>query len=116
MKLHVWDNVPIEPLNDLLGRQVIHTGGMTVAHIFLRKGAVVPRHSHPNEQVSIVRAGRLLFQFDDSERIVEAGHVMEIAPGLPHRVEALEDSVALDLFTPARQDWITGDDAYLRQK
>jgi len=115
MKLHDWDSVPVEPMNALVGRQVIHTGGMTIAHIYLKAGAVVPRHSHPNEQVSLVRSGRLRFVFDDGERIVVAGQVMEIAPGLPHLVEALEDSVALDLFNPPRQDWISGDDAYLRQ-
>src|SRR5512143_1242697 len=116
MKLHVWDNIPIEPMNDLVGRQVIHTGGMTVANIFLKKGAVVPRHSHPNEQVSIIRSGRLRFVFDDGEKVVEGGQVVEIAPDLPHLVEALEDSIALDLFNPPRQDWISGDDAYLRRR
>ena len=115
MKLHEWQQIPIEQMSELVGRQVIHTGGMTVAYIHLKKGAVVPWHSHPNEQVSYLQSGRLRFIFDDGEKIVEAGHVVEIAPDAPHRVEALEDSVALDLFTPARQDWIAGDDAYLRR-
>ena len=43
-----------------------------------------------------------------------AGEVMEISSNLPHLVEALEDSVAVDLFAPVREDWIRGDDAYLR--
>ena len=52
MKLHEWQQIPIEQMNELVGRQVVHTGGMTVAYIHLKKGAVVPWHSHPNEQVS----------------------------------------------------------------
>ena len=115
MKLHDWQSIPTEAMNDLVGRQVIHTGGMTIAIIYLKQGAVVPRHSHVNEQVSMVRSGRLRFLFDDAERVVGAGEVVEIAPHLAHRVEALEDSVAVDIFTPRREDWISGDDAYLRQ-
>jgi quercetin dioxygenase-like cupin family protein len=89
---------------------------MTIAHLHLTKGAVVPRHSHANEQVTVLERGRLRFVFDDESQIVEAGQMLQIAGDRPHAVEALEDSVALDLFSPPREDWIRGDDAYLRQK
>jgi quercetin dioxygenase-like cupin family protein len=46
--------------------------------------------------------------------VVRTGESLQIPGGVPHRVEALEDSVALDLFSPPREDWIRGDDAYLR--
>jgi quercetin dioxygenase-like cupin family protein len=89
---------------------------MTVAHLYLTKGAIVPRHSHPNEQVTVLERGRLRFEFDDGSRVIEAGQMLQIPGDLPHLVEALEDSLALDLFSPPREDWIRGDDAYLRQK
>jgi len=41
--------------------------------------------------------------------------VMRIPPHVPHSAQALEDSVAVDLFSPIREDWIRGDDAYLRK-
>jgi quercetin dioxygenase-like cupin family protein len=114
MKLHDWSQVAKEELNPLCARQVIHSEKMTVARIHLKKGAVVPLHSHANEQISMLEQGRLRFTIADSVFVVEAGQAMEIPPHAAHLVEALEDSVALDLFAPAREDWKRGDDAYLR--
>jgi quercetin dioxygenase-like cupin family protein len=113
-KTHRWSEIPAEQMNDAVTRQVMHTDTMTVARLRLRRGAVVPRHSHTNEQVSTVESGALRFRFDDAEVIVRTGESLQIPGGLPHAVEALEDSVALDLFSPCREDWIRGDDAYLR--
>jgi quercetin dioxygenase-like cupin family protein len=114
--IHDWSSIAREQLNPRVARQAVHTERLTVAHLHLTKGAIVPRHSHENEQVTVLERGRLRFEFDDSSRILEAGQMLEIPSGLPHLVEALEDSLALDLFAPPRQDWIRGDDAYLRQK
>ena len=109
-----WADEPIEPLNPLIGRQVLHTDRMTVARITLASGAVVPEHRHDNEQVANVLAGRLRFVVGDDERVVRAGESVTVRSDVPHSVEALEDSVVLDIFTPRREDWIRGDDAYLR--
>ena len=115
MTHHRWADVPREQLNPQLARQVIHGAKMTVARLYLSKNAVVPRHSHANEQITLLQEGRLRFVFDDGEAAVEAGEIMQIPPDSPHSVVALEDSVALDLFAPVREDWIRGDDAYLRK-
>lgn len=85
-----------------------------MARLYLDKGAVVPRHSHDNEQITTVESGLLKFIFDESEVLVGAGESLEIPSNLPHRVETLEPSVALDVFAPVREDWRRGDDAYLR--
>ena len=114
MRLHSWKDVELEELSASASRRVIHSERMTTARIRLRKGAVVPRHSHENEQITHVLSGCVRFEFPG--RVVTAcqGQVVEIAPHEPHRVEALEDSLAMDVFQPVRQDWIDGDDAYLR--
>ena len=114
MKLHSWEKVELEQLSDTATRRVIHSERMTTAQIRLSKGSVVPRHSHENEQISHVLKGSLLFQFDDREVTAYAGNLVEIASHEPHRVVALEDSVAMDVFQPVRQDWLQGDDSYLR--
>lgn len=75
---------------------------------------MVPEHSHFHEQISHVVEGSLLFRLEGKEVTVRAGEIMCIPPHAPHEVVALEDSVALDIFNPPRQDWISGDDAYLR--
>ncbi|MBM3738481.1 MAG: cupin domain-containing protein [Acidobacteria bacterium] len=116
MKTHRWSDIPLEQMNPAFGRRVIHSARMTVARVILSKGSVVPRHSHENEQLSIVEKGVLKFYFDNGEEFtVAAGEVMEIPSHAPHKVEALEDSEGYDLFAPVREDWLRGDDSYLRR-
>jgi len=112
---HRWNEIPKEQMNPQFARQVIHTERMTIARVYLAKGSVVPRHSHMNEQVTLLDQGKLKFIFDDAEHILEAGECMRIPPDAPHSVEALEESAGYDLFAPVREDWIRGDDAYLRR-
>ena len=115
VKHHTWESIPNEQMNDLVTRQVLHTETMTIARLTLLRGAKVPRHSHPNQQVTTMESGALRFIFDDGDLMVAAGQSLEIPGGVFHEVEAVQDSVALDLFTPPRADWISGDDAYLRR-
>ncbi len=115
MKLYHWDKVEKETMNSSLVRQVIHGEKMTVAKIHLRKGGIVPLHHHINEQLSILEKGRLRFTVGDKEVLMNPGDMVMIPGDVPHTVEALEDSVAVDINSPVRQDWLRGDDAYLRR-
>jgi quercetin dioxygenase-like cupin family protein len=112
-----WDALPREELNPLIGRRLITGTDMMIAQVYLAKGAIVPLHSHHNEQVTYILEGRLRFWFgeDEAEEIeVGAGEVLTIPPHLPHKAEALEDTLDVDVFTPPRADWLSGEDAYLR--
>lgn len=115
MSVHSWEEQPVEELNPSIGRQLVHTESMTIARIHLRAGAVVPRHEHPHEQVANVLEGRLRFVVGEHEHVVSAGQSMVVPGGVPHEVEALADSLVLDVFSPVRDDWVRGDDAYLRR-
>lgn len=116
MTHHNWDAIPKEQMSPTFARQVIHTDSMTIARVYMKVGCSVPEHQHPNEQVSIVYEGSMRFVFADGrEVVVKAGEAMQIPSGVPHGAVALEDVVAMDIFTPQRQDWISGDDSYLRK-
>lgn len=115
MDLFDWNRVEPEQMNALMSRQVLHTATLTIARLRLIKGAVVPMHHHVNEQVTILESGMLRFLVDGEEVIVSAGQSLVIPSQAPHAVEALEDSMAVDVFSPRREDWIRGDDAYLRK-
>jgi quercetin dioxygenase-like cupin family protein len=115
MTLHDWAAIPLESMTPLLGRRVLHTERCTLARLEMKKGAVVPVHSHDNEQVTSVISGRLLFRSGDTTQEVGPGEMLLLPSWLPHGVEVLEDAVVLDLFVPRREDWIRGDDAYLRK-
>lgn len=114
MPIQRWGDEPIEELTPLIGRQVVHTETMTIARIHLKEGAAVPTHAHPHEQVATVLDGRLRFVVGDEEHEVGRGESMFVPGGVPHEVEALEDSLVLDVFSPVRDDWLRGEDLYLR--
>lgn len=114
MALYQWVNIPVEQMNPLVSRQVIHTDRMTLCRIALKKGSFVGMHSHPNEQVSFIESGALRFVLGGEEVLVKAGETLVIPGDAPHSAMAVEDTVALDVFTPVREDWLRGDDAYLR--
>jgi quercetin dioxygenase-like cupin family protein len=114
MDHRVWSTEPIEQLGPLIGRQVIHGSTMTVARVILAAGAVVPMHEHEHEQTANVLSGRLRFTIGSAVVEIADGESVLIESGVPHEVEALVDSVVLDIFAPRRDDWIRGDDAYLR--
>ena len=115
MILHDWSLMTAEQLNPFVSRKAVHTERMTIAELRLTKGALVPLHSHNHEQVTLLMEGRLRFVISGEEQIVTGGQALQIPPDAPHLVEALEDSRAVDLFAPVREDWVRGDDAYLRR-
>jgi quercetin dioxygenase-like cupin family protein len=115
MKLYGWNQIEQEQLNPRVGRKAIHGTNMTIARLEIQKDAKVPEHSHVNEQVTMVERGALKFFIEGREQIVRAGEVLAIPPNAPHAVVALEDTVVVDIFSPAREDWLRGDDAYLRR-
>ena len=110
-----WEEVTREQMNPLFARRVIHGERLTLAQVYLKKGCRVPLHSHENEQISNVSEGRLRFEIGGQEQVVGPGESVHIPPGVPHLAEALDDCVCLDIFTPVREDWLRGDDAYLRR-
>lgn len=115
MKLHNWAQITEEPLTPTATRQMIHGASITVARLRTKKGSIVPTHSHVNEQITTMEKGAMLFVTPTERIVVRAGESLVIPPNVPHSVESLEDSVALDIFSPVREDWVRGDDAYLRK-
>jgi quercetin dioxygenase-like cupin family protein len=116
---HRWADIPKERLSDILDRKLITGDRMMLAHVFIKKGGVVPQHSHENEQITYILEGGLRFWIgaDESQVIdVLAGEVLHIPSHVPHKAEALEDTLDVDIFSPPRQDWLDKTDDYLRQK
>ena len=100
-----WNQLPSEQMNPFFTRKVIHCGSMTIARVELLNGGVVPEHSHLNEQVSMVERGTLRFSLEGRDVMLRAGESLVIPPHVPHAVVALEDTVVMDVFSPARDDW-----------
>jgi quercetin dioxygenase-like cupin family protein len=115
-----WENLPREALKPDLGRRLISGERVMLAQVYLQKGCVVPKHSHDNEQLTWILEGtlRLWLGEDGAEEMfdVHAGEVLHIPSNIPHRAEALEDTLDVDVFSPPREDWLSGADAYLREQ
>lgn len=115
-----WKDLPLEQLRPDLGRRLLTGERMMIAQVYLEKGAIVAKHEHDNEQLTYILEGtlRLWLGPDDDEEMfdVSAGEVLHIPSYVPHRAEALENTLDVDVFSPPRADWLDGSDAYLRQQ
>ena len=115
-KHYRWDEMTAEKLKGSITRRLITGDSMMIAEVRLAKGELVPKHAHHNEQITYITSGALKFALGDDgehEVVVRAGEVLVIL-NLPHSAEALEDTVDVDVFSPPREDWLDGSDAYLR--
>ena len=113
-----WDDMPREQVSPMLDRKLITGDRMMLAHVYLKKGCVVPRHQHENEQLTYILNGSLKFWIGADEKkevIVRAGEVLHIPSMVWHKAEALEDTLDVDVFSPPRQDWLDKTDSYLRR-
>ena len=111
-----WSTVELETLNPLLQRQFVVGENVMVARVLMKQGCIIPLHSHHNEQVTYILEGALKFWIDGKEIMVNAGEVLTIPPHMPHKAEAVTDTVDLDIFNPPRADWINKSDQYLRDE
>lgn len=115
---HRWADMPKERVTDHLERRLITGERMMLAHVYLAKGCIVPKHSHENEQLTYILEGALHFWLGDDQTeqlVVRAGEVLHIPSNVPHKAEALEDTLDVDVFSPPRQDWLDKTDDYLRK-
>jgi quercetin dioxygenase-like cupin family protein len=113
-----WNDVPLETVTPMLDRRLIIGDQMMIAHVYLKKGCIVPKHNHHNEQITYIIDGALKFWIGEDESqvvIVNAGEVLTIPSNVYHKAEALEDTLDVDVFNPPRQDWLDKTDSYLRK-
>ncbi len=113
-----WEDMPREKVTETLDRRLITCDRMMLAHVYLKKGCIVPKHTHENEQLTYILEGALRFWLGEDgaeEVVVAAGEVLHIPSNLPHRAEALEDTLDVDIFSPPREDWLKKTDDYLRK-
>jgi quercetin dioxygenase-like cupin family protein len=114
-----WSDITLERVTDTLDRKLITGDAMMLAQVFLKKGCVVPRHQHHNEQFTYIVDGALRFFIGEDEAeevVVRAGEVLHIPSNVWHKAEALEDTLDMDIFSPPREDWLNHTDTYFHRK
>ena len=103
-----WDELELDKVTELISRKVVSGDRQTLAQVYLKRGALVPLHTHESEQMTYVLDGVLKVRIDDTEVLVRDGEVVRIPSGVPHQIEALADTFELDVFSPTRADWLPG--------
>lgn len=115
VRLFRWDDVPLETVTDQIERRLITGERVMVAQVYLKKGSIVPTHSHENEQFTYIVNGALRFWIGEDgaeELVVRAGEVLHIPSNVVHKAQAIEETLDVDIFSPPRQDWLDGTDTY----
>jgi quercetin dioxygenase-like cupin family protein len=115
VRLFRWDDMPRERVTDTIDRRLVTCERMMIAHVYLKKGAIVPKHQHENEQITYILEGALRFWIGDDQQeevVVRAGEVLTIPSMVWHQALALEDTLDVDVFNPPRQDWLDKTDSY----
>ena len=114
-----WNDMPKERVTNRIDRRIVSGESTMVAHVYLQQGAIVPEHSHHNEQITYVLKGKLRFWVgDDFAEVVDVGEgeVLHLPSNVPHKAEALEETLDVDIFSPPRQDWLDHTDDYFKDQ
>ena len=114
VRLHRWDEIALEKVTEVISRKLVTGEREMLTQIYLKRGALVPMHKHESEQMTYVLQGGLKFLVGGEEVIVREGEVLVIPSWVEHQVEALDDTLTLDIFSPIRQDWLDGTDDYFQ--
>ena len=101
-----WDELDLEKVTELISRKLVAGERQMLAQVYLKRGALVPLHTHESEQLTYVLDGMLKVRMGSEDVIVRDGEVVRIPSGVPHQAEALTDTFELDLFSPIRSEWI----------
>jgi quercetin dioxygenase-like cupin family protein len=116
VRLHRWDEIAPEKVTEMISRKIVTGEREMLAQIYLKKGCLVPMHSHESEQMTYVLQGALKFLIHGEEITVREGEVLHIPSWVEHQAEALDDTFELDVFSPIRQDWLDHTDTYFHDK
>jgi len=117
MQVYTWNTIESEAISDAITRKMFWGQNVMVTRWELKPFTALPEHSHEAEQVTMVQSGSVTLTFSDGEEIsLRAGDMLVIPPNVPHGVKVgPEGSIAIDLFSPIREDFIQKSSAYLGQ-
>jgi quercetin dioxygenase-like cupin family protein len=95
-----------EPVNGITRRILAHSEKVMLTEHTLKKGAVLPEHNHPHEQIIYLLSGELLLEVNGESIPLSPGDSVAVPSNINHKATALKESVALDIFAPARNDYL----------
>ena len=114
VRLYRWDEIALEKVTEMVSRKIVTGDREMLAQVYLKRGSVVPMHTHESEQMTYILQGALKFLVGGEEITVREGEVLHPSQ-IPHQAEALDDTFSLDVFSPIRHDWLEHTDDYFQR-
>jgi quercetin dioxygenase-like cupin family protein len=94
------------PIPGIEQKTLVYGERTLMTEFLLKKGGRFPQHSHPHEQTGYLVKGRIRLSIGPEESDLMAGDSWCIPSGVEHGAEILEDSVAIEVFSPVREDYL----------
>lgn len=113
MPVYDFDKIQPEHVNELYRRQIAQGENMIVARLEADRGSMTRSHRHQHEEVIILLQGCWRFSFPHGEVTLWPNQMLTIPSGVEHSSEVLENVVAIDVCSPTRKDWLSGEDRVL---
>ncbi|MGH7474033.1 MAG: cupin domain-containing protein [Candidatus Methylomirabilales bacterium] len=109
------DRIPEEKVTDKITRRIVTGEKEMVVFWRMKAGAHAAAHRHPNEQIFWMLSGKMEFRLGNEKKTCGPGDLGIIPAGVEHEAWFPEDTEVVDIFSPPREDFYTGQDGYLRK-
>lgn len=102
------DATAVTMLPGITRRTLTHGGRMLLVEFTIQAGAIFPEHNHPHEQIGYLCKGMGTLWIGGESSTIEPGTSWCIPENVPHKAEFSEESIAIDIFSPVREDYLDG--------
>lgn len=113
MKFYDLNELKNDEVSESYLRKAVYGESLTVAKVEVKEGETTQSHSHDTEEVIFVLRGAWLFHLPDGNVTLRENQMLCIPAGVEHSSEVLEDTIALDICSKYRSDWVSGQDKIL---
>jgi len=96
----------LSPVAGIEMKTLVYGEKSLLSRFHLKKGSSLPNHSHPHEQTGFMVTGKMTLYIDQKGFLVEPGDSWSIPGNVEHRAEVMEDSVAIEVFSPVREEYL----------
>jgi len=96
----------IDVFNGIKRKTLVYGDNTLLTEFILEKGKILPMHSHPEEQTGYLVSGHIILIIEGNRHDMKPGDSWAIPGNTEHGAETLEDSIAIEIFSPVREDYI----------
>lgn len=113
MKVYDLNELKSDEVNPHYSRKAVYGDSVSVAKLEVMKGEMTQKHSHDTEEVIFVLKGSWLFHLPEGDALLTDNQMLCIPACVEHSSEVLEDTIAIDICSKHRPDWLSGQDKIL---